>query len=217
MQMPPEMITLPYKFERKAEQFIDDDNRYPESLVRYFLNRYTQEKDKVFDPFVGLGTTMFVCEELNRIPYGIEADRKRYEWTAAQLEHFTHIFWEDSAKMQSLGLPKMDFAITSPPFMARHHKWNPLYGGDPDHAGYNKYLKRMSFIFKKLSFVLKRNAQLVLQLDNIHGKSFTPLIRDLGLEAAKSFRQDDEIIIRWQGGADDYPYTHCLIFKNTQK
>ena len=36
--------------------FQDDDVRYAESLVEYFLEQYTQKGDVVFDPFAGYGT-----------------------------------------------------------------------------------------------------------------------------------------------------------------
>lgn len=210
-------VSLPFKLEKEAKAFTDDDNRYPESLVRHFLKEFTSKDDRVFDPFAGLGTTLFVCEEMKRIPYGIEADRKRFEWTAGQLENWTHLLWEDSAKMLDLGFPKMDFAITSPPYMPKHHQWNPLYGGDPKKAGYNKYLRRMQYIFKQLSQLMKRNARVVVQVDNLRQKSFTPLVRDIGHVISKSMRMDDEIIIQWENAPKDYPYTHCLVFKNTQQ
>ncbi|MGB0719419.1 MAG: hypothetical protein ACPGRX_03045, partial [Bdellovibrionales bacterium] len=57
--------------------------------------------------------------------------------------------------------------ITSPPYMPVHHSWNPLYGGDPAHAGYDRYLSRMAEIFKNLSAIMKRGALVVVQADNL--------------------------------------------------
>ncbi len=213
----PPLITLPYKLERDKPPFEGDDIKYPESLVRYFLKEFTKKGDNVFDPFSGLGTTLFVAEEMARMPYGMEADQERYEWVAGQLNNWTNLIRADAAKMLHYDFPKMDFAITSPPYMPKNYKWNPLYGGDPAKAGYESYLKRMEHIFRQLSKLMKRNAHIVVQLDNIRRRTFTPLVQDVGKVISKTMRLDNEIIVQWKNGPKDYPYTHCLIFKNTQQ
>ena len=210
----PSFISLPYALERDAPSFEDNDIKYPETLVRHFLTAFTKRGDKVFDPFAGLGTTLFVAEEMNRIGYGIEADPMKQEWVAGQLENWTNLVCADSFKASKLGFPKMDFCMTSPPFMPNHHRWNPLFNGDPKKAGYDVYLKRMSAIFAGLKPVLKKGAMLVVQVDNIPGKTYTPLVRDLSVAISKTFRPDGETIVAWKNGPADYPHTHCLIFKN---
>jgi hypothetical protein len=206
-------ITLPWKLERAPPPFEGYDIKYPESLVRHFLKRFTESGARVFDPFAGLGTTLFVAEEMGRVPYGVEHDGGRMEWVAGQLEHFTHLKRGDAADMLAMGFPKMDFAMTSPPYMPKNHKWNPLYGGDPKHAGYDVYLDRMGFIFGQMKQLMKRHAVFVLQADNLQGRGFTPLVRDLGLCAERHFRLDEEIIVAWKGGRPDYRHTHCLVFR----
>jgi len=43
-------IILPMIKEREIpEKFKDDDNRYPESLVKFFLKNYTNIGDKILD------------------------------------------------------------------------------------------------------------------------------------------------------------------------
>lgn len=211
----PSLITLPYKLEREAPPFEKQDIKYPESLVRHFIKEFTKKEACIFDPFSGLGTTLFVAEEMGRIPYGMEADQDRYEWVAGQLGNWTNLIWADTAKMLHYDFPKMDFAITSPPFMPKSHKWNPLYGGDPSKAGYDKYLKRMEYIFTQLAKLMKRNASIVVQLDNIRSRGFTPLVADVGRAISKTMRLDNEIIVQWENAQEGYPYTHCLVFKNT--
>ncbi len=208
-------ITLPYGKEQAAPPFGNDDDKYSESLPRYFIDKLTKPKARVFDPFMGLGTTAFIAEDLSRIPYGIEHDEMRCEWSAGQLENWMNIKCDDAANMDRLGFPKMDFCITSPPYMPRHHKWNPLYGGDPAKAGYDCYLRRMGFIFKKLSAQMKRNAYVVVHADNMqHGQYYTPLVRDLSLVIEKSMPLKAEIIVKWDNATPEYPHTHCLVFKN---
>ena len=45
---------------------------FPESLPRWFINLFTQEKDVVMDPFMGSGTTNVVADKLNRNSIGID-------------------------------------------------------------------------------------------------------------------------------------------------
>lgn len=209
----PEFIELPFDMERHGPAGIDCSDKYPESLVRYFLKNYTKKKDRVFDPFLGFGTTAFVAEEMGRIPYGIEANRERFEWAAGQLDHWQNITHGDAANSATFGFPKMDFCITSPPYMPCHHRWNPLFGGDPKYAGYDVYLKRMGFIFEKIAGLMKKNTLVVVQADNLKGRRYTPLVRDISHTISKVLRPEAEIILRWINEKPDYPYTHCLVFR----
>lgn len=207
-------ITLPYKLERAAPPFEGNDIRYPESLVRHFLTEYTKKGDRVFDPFAGLGTTLFVAEAMGRVPYGVEAERARFEWTAGQISHWGNMFHADAGHCTKLDLPPMDFCMTSPPFMPMDHQWNPLYSGNPRYAGYALYLRRMKHIFSKVHQVMKRGSTVVIQVDNLrHTRCFTPLVHDIGAAVGASFRLMDEKIIRWKNGPADYPLTQCLVFK----
>ena len=178
------------------------------------MKEFTHKGDRIFDPFVGLGTTLFVAEEMGRVGYGVEHEPKKYQWVAGQLKNWRNLQIGDAADMLNLGFPKMDFAMTSPPFMPKHHKWNPLFEGDPGYAGYDVYLERMAVIFGRMKKIMKRNAVFVMQADNLPGRIYTPLTRDLGRAAEKHFRLDNEIIVAWEGGKPEYRHTHCLIFKN---
>ena len=111
-------IILPnVKRRRIPEEFHDDDNRSADSLIEYFIHEFTQLGDIVFDPFAGLGTTLLTAEDMGRIPFGIEADGKRYEYIRSQLKLKDNILFGDSRELDMFELPQMDFAITSPIFM----------------------------------------------------------------------------------------------------
>lgn len=208
------LIKIPFTHERKNPPFEGDDIRYPEALVRYFLNAYTKAGDRVFDPFAGLGTTMFVAAEMGRIPFGMEADRKRFEWVAGQMEHWQNLVHGDAAKIAGFGFPKMDFCMTSPPYMPKHHKWNPLFAGNPIHAGYDKYLKRMGHVFGIVARQMKKGATVVVQADNLqHGRIYTPLVHDLLTVIRPHLELAGETIVEWQNPKPNYPLTHCLVFK----
>jgi tRNA G10 N-methylase Trm11 len=209
-----DFITLPYGLERQAPVFEGNDIKTPESLVRYFVKAFTLPGERVFDPFAGLGTTLFVAEEMRRIPYGVEIDDRRHQWVAGQLKHWANLVHGDSGRLASMGFAKMDFAMTSPPYMPRHHTVNPLYGGDPTQRGYDGYLRRMRHIFRQLALLMKRNGVVVVQVDNMHGRTYTPLVRDLSLAISPVLRLKREIIVAWEGGRKDYRHTHCLVFKS---
>ena len=207
-------LTLPYALERDPPPFEANAIKYPEPLVRHFLKEFTKRGDKVFDPFAGLGTTMFVAEDMNRIPFGIEYDERRFEWVAGQMQHWGNLACADSLKLSKLGFPKMDFCMTSPPFMPKGDKWNPLSAGNPAKAGYPLYLKQMQKIFAQIGEVMKRNARIVVHVDNVPGRIYTPLVRDLSLTIGKVLSLENEIVIAWKNAKPDYPHTHCLIFRN---
>ena len=208
-------ITLPWKLERPAPRFDSNEIKYPESLVRYFLQRHTKPGDRVFDPFAGLGTTLFVAEEMRRLPFGIEYDGRRHEWVASQLAHWPNLIHGDSGKLATYGLPKMDFVMTSPPYMPRHHQWNPLYAGNTKHAGYDAYLKQMAKIFARLAGIMKRNAYAVVQADNLPGRVYTPLVADFVRVVSTVLRLEAEIIVAWENRPEaDTQHTHCLVFRN---
>ena len=57
----------------------------PVELASYFVKNFTKKGDSVYDAFIGTGTTLIACEQLNRTCYGMEIDpkyvdviRKRY-------------------------------------------------------------------------------------------------------------------------------------------
>jgi DNA modification methylase len=208
------LINIPWELERAAPPFEGNDIKSPEGLFRYIFKKHTKKGDKIFDPFVGLGTSMFVAEEMGRIPFGIEAEEDKFEWTAGQLENWMHMICDDAYNAPKYDLPKMDLIMTCPPYMEGHTKWNPLYGGDPKHAGYDKYLKRMGAIFRKTLPLMKKNTPLIIQLDNINGeKHFTPLIHDIVNVLSKDFIQTGETHVKWGNPKPDYSYTTLLIFK----
>ncbi len=210
-------ITLPFTSNHNAPEGDDNSDQYPESLPRYFLEHYTQKGANIFDPFLGYGTTAFAAEDMGRVPYGVEADGERFEWAAGQLAHWQNIRHGDAADAASLHFPPMDFCMTSPPFMPRGEDWNPLYGGDPEFAGYDCYLERMGFIFVQVAKLMKKDASVVVHVDdvgNVGGETFTPLVQDMKTALSKSFSFEAETTIHWEDAKPDYPQTQCLVFKN---
>lgn len=202
------------------KEFQDDDNRFPESLVQYFLEKYTKRGDKVIDTFAGLGTTMTVSEKIGRIPFGIESDKRRCDYIRKTIEHKGNIFCGNSLQLEKFNLPTFDLSITSPPYMPITAKENPLRKSN---TGYQSYLKDINKIYIKLKKLMKKNAYVIIEVSNLKNQEVTTLAWDIAREVSKVFHFEGEVIVGWKSkgigtgdGSYGYGYDHsyCLIFKN---
>ncbi len=102
--------------------------------------------------------------------------------------------------------------------MPSHHRWNPLFQGNPGEAGYPKYLDRLQEIFRQVSLVVKQNGYLVIEVHNLKGKEVTPLAWDIASRVSTIMKFEGEIITGWKGHAfAGYNHSYCLIFKNTKQ
>ena len=69
---------------------------FPEELVSFFLESYTNKNDVVLDPFVGSGTTLKVCRVMNRRGIGFEINRDFYSLIEARIqENWAVPSWTD--------------------------------------------------------------------------------------------------------------------------
>lgn len=59
----------------------------PLEYVKTLINNSTKKGDKVFDPFLGSGTTSIACELLNIDFYGTEIDKKYYKLSRKRLRN----------------------------------------------------------------------------------------------------------------------------------
>ena len=59
---------------------------------------------------------------------------------------------------------------------------------------------------------MKRAGRIVVQADNLPGRSYTPLVRDLSTTISGVLRLEAEIVVAWDGGKKDYRHTYCLVF-----
>ena len=200
------------------KEFQDDDVRYPESLVKYFLKIFTKKGDKIFDPFSGFGTSLIVAEKMKRVPFGIEIDKKRYEFIKSKISYKNNIICGDSFKLNKNKFPKFDLSITSPPYIDFDED-NFLSGK----GGYKEYIKDIGKIYSQIKQFMKKNSYIVIEVANLKGKKVTTLAWDIGKEVSKIFHFEGEVIINWKtkgnckgDGNYGYGYDHsyCLIYKN---
>ncbi|MHA2249960.1 MAG: DNA methyltransferase [Candidatus Kariarchaeaceae archaeon] len=207
------------------KKFQNDDNRYTERFVEFFLDSYTKMNDLVLDPFAGYGTSLLVCERLNRIGYGIEYNQEKVNYIKTLIENTDNIVHGDVRTIDTMDLPQIDFLITSPPYMNKFEMTNPFDNYETK-SNYHQYLKNIYSIFKRIQTKLKNKAVLVIEVANLKtinqgNISVTTLAWDLTKELSKIFHFEGEKIAVWEGKSKDgtygfgYDHSYSLIFSNS--
>ncbi|MCL2519372.1 MAG: site-specific DNA-methyltransferase [Spirochaetaceae bacterium] len=94
----------------------------PEALFERMVLASSNENDKILDPFCGSGTTLRVCQQLNRHGIGIEINSDYVEMTKARLkEPFTGF---DSMDERMLRLPNdLNDPTIRDEYIKNHGKW----------------------------------------------------------------------------------------------
>lgn len=106
--------------------------KYPEELVKRLVTYFTKQDGWVFDPFVGVGSTLVACRESGRNAVGIELNKEFVDIGQATLQSIAKnghqvLLHGDSLNSKELiskhfteEIPLFDYVITSPPY------WNML-------------------------------------------------------------------------------------------
>lgn len=197
-------------------EFGSDDVRYCEELVEHFLKEFTAPENVVFDPFLGFGTTLVVAERMNRNGYGIEFDEARLKYAQSLMEKPERAIHGDSTKLQEILLPKIDFCITSPPYMGKHHKENPFTAYTTDGAGYDQYLRDLKSIYVSIDKKMNPAAHAIIEVANLkhEAEMFTTLAWDIAREVSDVMRFQGETIIIWEDGYGyGYDHSYALLFQ----
>lgn len=196
-------------------EFQDDDVRYSESLVEHFLREFTKEKDIIFDPFAGFGTTLLVAEAMGRIPFGIELDQRRYDYIHSKLKHRENLFHGDARQLVRYNIPAIDLSLTSPPFMNRLDTEDALSAYARPGKGYQAYLKDIRGIYEQIGQMLKPEAHAVIEVSNLkQAGSVTPLAWDIATEVSEVLRFEGEVVVCWDKYGYGYDHSYCLIFRS---
>ena len=205
-----------------------DDVRLPEALIEHFLNIYTKSGDSVLDIFAGFGTSLFVAQEMKRIPYGIECEKALCDYIRENLstQFKDNIIHGDCRHISSLNLPKVNFLITSPPYMQQEDKEAPLTAYRQP-GNYQNYLNGLQGIFSDLREIIQPGGYLVVEASNLFNReknTITTLAWDIGKKLAEIMQFKGEIIVSWtqngtktqKDGTYGYGYDHsyCLVYQN---
>ena len=111
--------------------------KYPETLVREFIEFFTKEKQVVLDPMVGTGSTVVAALRSKRHSIGIELnpgyaeiarkviDQEYENLGDAAIGLKTKVITGDAGQIQELfsdiSTPEIDYVITSPPYWDMLH------------------------------------------------------------------------------------------------
>ncbi len=169
-------------------------------LIRFF----TKQKGKVLDPFLGVGSTIKACLELDRDGYGVELSPKWCEISkqrlAAESNHVIdneHLVCGDSRNLkQYFEKDFFDFIVTSPPYWnildKKDHKAKErvLNGHDTKYSEsendlgniekYEKFLDDLTGIFLSCHEILKPGKYMCIIVSDFRHKSeFYPFHSDL--------------------------------------
>lgn len=196
------------------EEFQNDDVRYSDAFVEYFLEEFTKPGDVVLDPFSGFGTTLLVCERMDRMGYGIEIDQDRVGFSRSLLKHPERLIHGDSRHLSEYDFPHADFSITSPPYRTKIHKLDPLSGYKSAGGQYSEYLIDMQSIYAQLANRLKPGAHVVVSVSNLDTEQgFTPLAWDIGTAIGEELTFLGERIILGEPNHYGYDHSYALVFK----
>lgn len=194
-------------------EFWDDDVRYPESLVRHFLEEYTRPGDLVFDPFAGFGTTLVTAEALGRVGYGLELDETKLDFARSRLRQPEHLLLGDARRLLDYHWPEFAFSMTSPPFMTRDEIDDPLTDYRAKGRGYRAYLDDLRGIYAQLRKCMQPAGVVVLEVSNLKiGGQLTPLAWDVAEQIARLLNFDGEVVICWDRYGYGYDHSYCLVF-----
>ncbi len=216
-------VFLPWSMKRQLpDEFRDNDMRYPDSLVEYFVEELTNPGDSVFDPFAGYGTTLLVAEEMGRVAFGIESDKRRFDYTRSLMSAKKNLILGDSRDLDRYQLPQMDLVLTSPIFMRSDETRNPLTGYK-ELGTYQVYLDELQEIFKKIGGLLELDARVIVEVWNLRPRDDRPmtlLAWDIARSLSRVLTFEREIIACWE--EDDsgekpemngYEHSYCLMFR----
>jgi DNA modification methylase len=171
--------------------------KFPETLVKEFIEFFTKGGMNVLDPMVGTGSTLIACIRSGRNGYGVELNpkyakiaKKETNSEMAQLNLFSQhphieVIQGDAKNIANFNLPPIDYCITSPPYWdmlrmrgAKTQKTrreteglDVYYSDDPNDLGniddYEKFLELLVGIYRNVYSVMRNKAYITIIVKNI--------------------------------------------------
>ena len=174
---------------------------FPDFVAKRLIRMFTKRGDFVFDPMVGIGTTVVVRRNLDRNALGIELSEKWADIAKGRLEEISKPIetWFDSSEtaitsnyhkiicddarnlLSHVEKETVDFCLTSPPYWIGLHGINGKYTGQTEKEWkiYSKDSKDLGNIQNYDEFIseLKNVYQLVFDVLK-NGKYFVVIVQD---------------------------------------
>jgi DNA modification methylase len=193
-------------------RFHNQDSRFPDALVHYFLEKYTRPGDTVFDPFAGFGTTLLVAESLGRRAFGVEMDEARHQYVSKLLSHPGNLIQGDSRKLADLDIPQIDFSITSPPYDL-NVRGDVYAAWRQDSAQYEVFLDEMRQVYSQLALLMKPGARAVIKVSNVKTPQGVRTVAwDLAGKVKGVLPFEGEQVICRPRQRNGYNHSYALIF-----
>jgi DNA modification methylase len=195
--------------------------KFPETLAQEFIEFFTKKGQTVLDPMMGTGSALVAALRAGRHAVGIELNPKYFK-IAEQLlaeEHAAHprlklqLHNADAAHAPQLGLPQVDYVLTSPPYWDMLHAkgaenqkkrratpgLDVVYSDDSRDLGnvrdYEEFVERLAQIYEALCPALKPRAYMTIIVKNVKkGGKIYPLAWDLSRRLERTYTLKDERI-----------------------
>jgi len=166
------------------------------TMISDFILFFTKTGMRVLDPFVGIGSTLVACDRTDRIGYGVDVNPKFVEIAVKRTTDQQKIVLGDASNLDKMGLPEIDYCITSPPYWNMLHKVDvnqerrlakglaTKYSDLPEDLGnivdYKSFLKKVLGIFSHVYDLLRKGAYVTIITQNIiNGGVMIPFAWDL--------------------------------------
>lgn len=155
----------------------------PSYVIWNCLQRYTRENDVVLDPFCGSGTTIDVCQDLNRTPMGFDLVPYREDIRQADARHLP------------IKKDTVDFIFMDPPYSTHVEYSDHVRCIGKLDAQTPAYYEAMDAVFQESYRVLKNRRYFALYVSDSFkkGKPFMPIGFELFGLLKKRFKPVDII------------------------
>ena len=190
--------------------------KYPESLVKEFIDFFTQKGEWVFDPFLGTASTLVAAGDSGRNGIGIEITKKYLKISKDRISNgnykteLTPLLGSSlSAKKvlekNGFGEKEFDFVITSPPYWNQLEraslrqkdrvdkgldtKYSNAKGDIGNISDYNEFIKKQAKVFDQVFDVTKEKGYLVVITNNVFADG---RVYPLAFDTATSLTQRGE-------------------------
>ncbi|MFQ6133662.1 MAG: DNA methyltransferase [Armatimonadota bacterium] len=207
---------------RREDDVLLHPAKFPEDLIREFIEFFTKRGERVLDPMVGTGSTLLACLASGREGVGVELQPKYADIARQRLRRARRemgpglprqrVSCADARKLAGLRIGKVQYCITSPPYwdMLRRKGFETQrerseagldvsYSEDRRDLGniadYQAFLDELEAIYAQVYELLDERRYLTIIVKNVKkGGKIYPLAWDLARRLGRLYALKDEKI-----------------------